>query len=53
MPDKFPPLSVKNLPFQYRTREQSAIEDLTFTLHEGELLLVAGAISVFRRYYER
>ncbi len=37
------PLSIQNLTFQYRIREQPAIEDLTFTLHEGELLLVAGA----------
>jgi len=38
-----PPLSVQNLTFQYRTREQPAIEDLTFTLHAGELLFVAGS----------
>mgnify|MGYP006301467969 CR=1 FL=1 len=41
--NEFPPLSVQNLTFQYRIREQPAIKDLTFTLHTGELLLVAGA----------
>jgi len=40
---EFPPLSIQDLTFQYRIREHPAIEDLTFTLHEGELLLVAGA----------
>ena len=40
---EFPPLSIQNLTFQYRIREHPAIEDLTFTMHEGELLLVAGA----------
>ncbi|MFN2285090.1 MAG: ABC transporter ATP-binding protein [Anaerolineae bacterium] len=38
-----PPLSIQNLSFQYRTREQPAIEDVSFTLHAGELLLVAGS----------
>ncbi len=37
------PLSVQNLTFQYRTREQPAIEDVSFDLHAGELLLVAGS----------
>ena len=41
--NEFPPLSIQNLTFQYRIREHPAIEDLTFTLHEGELLLIAGA----------
>lgn len=41
--DEFPPLSIQNLTFQYRTREQPAIEDVSFTLHAGELLLVAGS----------
>jgi len=40
---EFPPLSIQDLTFQYRIRDHPAIEDLTFTLHEGELLLVAGA----------
>ncbi|MGC9395086.1 MAG: ATP-binding cassette domain-containing protein, partial [Anaerolineae bacterium] len=38
-----PPLSIQNLTFQYRTREQPAIEDVSFALHAGELLLVAGS----------
>ncbi len=42
-PDVFPPLSVHNLTFQYRAREQPAIEEVSFTLHAGELLLVAGS----------
>ncbi|MEJ5310371.1 MAG: energy-coupling factor transporter ATPase [Anaerolineae bacterium] len=37
------PLSVQNLTFQYRTREQPAIEDVSFDLHAGEMLLVAGS----------
>ncbi|HOU12843.1 MAG TPA: ABC transporter ATP-binding protein [Anaerolineae bacterium] len=40
---EFPPLSIQNLTYQYRTREQPAIEDLSFTLRAGELLLVAGS----------
>jgi len=40
---EFPPLSVQNLTFQYRMREQPALEDVSFTLHAGELLLVAGS----------
>ncbi|MBN2392019.1 MAG: ATP-binding cassette domain-containing protein [Anaerolineae bacterium] len=38
-----PPLFIQNLTFQYRTREQPAIVDVSFTLHAGELLLVAGS----------
>lgn len=41
--NEFPPLSIENLTFQYRTREQPAIEEVSFTLHTGELLLVAGS----------
>jgi len=37
------PLQVQNLTFQYRIRQQPAIQDLTFDLHQGELLLLAGA----------
>lgn len=37
------PLSIKNLTFRYRIREEPAIRDLTFDLAPGELLLVAGA----------
>ena len=40
--NEFSPLSVQNLTFQYRMREQPAIADLSFALHPGELLLVAG-----------
>jgi energy-coupling factor transporter ATP-binding protein EcfA2 len=45
--DEFSPLSIQNLTFQYRTREQPEIEDVSFTLHAGELLLVAGATAIF------
>lgn len=37
------PLSIRNLTFQYRIREEAAIRDINFDLHHGELLLVAGA----------
>ncbi len=37
------PLQVQDLTFRYRIREEAAIRHLTFDLHEGELLLVAGA----------
>lgn len=37
------PLSVKNLTFTYRIREQPAIEDLNLDIAPGELMLVAGA----------
>ena len=40
---EFPPLSIQNLTFQYRIREHPAIDNLSFTLNAGELLLVAGA----------
>ncbi|MBN2501406.1 MAG: ABC transporter ATP-binding protein, partial [Anaerolineales bacterium] len=38
-----PPISIRNLTFQYRIREEPAIKDLKLDLHEGELMLVAGA----------
>jgi len=41
--DKSIPLAVQDLTFTYRIRETPAIENLSFTMHEGELLLVAGA----------
>lgn len=37
------PLSVENLSFRYREREQWAIQDISFSVQPGELLLVAGA----------
>ena len=37
------PLSVRDLTFRYRIREQPAIQNLTFDLRPGELLLIAGA----------
>ena len=36
-------LAVEGLRFQYRTRSEPAIEDVTFELRPGEILLVAGA----------
>lgn len=41
--DESIPLAVDNLTFTYRIRETPAIQDLSFTMREGELLLVAGA----------
>ena len=41
--NEFSPLLIENLTFQYRMREQPAIENLSFALHPGELLLVAGS----------
>jgi energy-coupling factor transport system ATP-binding protein len=38
-----PPLVVENLSFQYRTRPELAIEDISFELKQGELLLIAGS----------
>ncbi len=37
------PLSIQNLTFRYHIREQPAIRNLSFDLHRGELLLIAGA----------
>ena len=37
------PLVVKNLSFKYRTRPELAIEDISFELRQGELLLIAGS----------
>ncbi len=37
------PLSIRDLTFRYRIREEPAIRNLTFDLHAGELLLIAGA----------
>jgi energy-coupling factor transport system ATP-binding protein len=37
------PLSVENLTFKYRTRPELAIENVSFELKQGELLLIAGS----------
>src|SRR5688572_5075361 len=37
------PLVIENLSFQYRTRPELAIENVSFELEPGELLLIAGA----------
>ncbi len=37
------PLVVDNLSFQYRTRPELAIENITFELKPGEMLLIAGS----------
>jgi energy-coupling factor transport system ATP-binding protein len=37
------PLVVENLSFKYRTRPELAIEDISFELKPGELLLIAGS----------
>ncbi len=41
--EKSIPLEVRQLTFRYRIREQPAIRDLSFDVHPGELLLIAGA----------
>ena len=38
-----PPLVVQELSFRYRARTEPALKDVSFTLGQGELLLVAGA----------
>ncbi|MFP3853309.1 MAG: ABC transporter ATP-binding protein [Anaerolineales bacterium] len=38
-----PTLQVENLSFRYRDREDQAIQDIDFSVEEGELLLLAGA----------
>ncbi len=40
MPDS--PLVIENLSFQYRTRPEPAIENISFELKPGEMLLIAG-----------
>ena len=37
------PLVIENLSFQYRTRPEPAIENVSFELKPGELLLIAGS----------
>ena len=41
MPDS--PLVIENLSFQYRTRPERAIENISFELKPGEMLLIAGS----------
>src|ERR1041384_7187672 len=41
MPDA--PLVIENLSFQYRSRTELAIQDISFELQAGELLLIAGS----------
>jgi len=41
MPDSS--LIIENLSFQYRTRPEMAIQDISFELNQGELLLIAGS----------
>lgn len=40
--DRSVPLSIRDLTFRYRIREQPALRDLSLDLHPGELMLVAG-----------
>ena len=37
------PLLVENLSFRYRDRQETAIRDISFEAHPGEILLIAGA----------
>lgn len=37
------PLVIKNLTFQYRTRPEKAVEDVSIELKPGEMLLIAGS----------
>ncbi len=37
------PLVIENLTFQYRTRPEKAIENISFELKQGEMLLIAGS----------
>src|SRR6185436_19760536 len=37
------PLVIQNLTFQYRTRPEAAIENISFELQPGEMLLIAGS----------
>lgn len=37
------PLVVENLSFRYRLREQPALRDVSFEVHPGEIILIAGA----------
>ncbi len=37
------PLVVENLSFRYRDRQETAIQDISFSADKGEILLIAGA----------
>ena len=37
------PLVIEDLSFQYRTRPEKAIREVSFELHQGEMLLIAGS----------
>jgi energy-coupling factor transport system ATP-binding protein len=37
------PLSIRNLTFTYRIRQEPAIQNINLDLHEGELMLLAGS----------
>lgn len=37
------PIVVENLSFRYRDRQETAIQDISFSVDEGEILLIAGA----------
>jgi energy-coupling factor transporter ATP-binding protein EcfA2 len=37
------PLVIENLSFQYRTRPEPAIQNISFSLNPGEMLLIAGS----------
>jgi energy-coupling factor transport system ATP-binding protein len=37
------PLIIENLSFQYRTRPEPAIQNISFSLNPGEMLLIAGS----------
>lgn len=39
----FPVLSIENLTFQYRSRPVPAIQDISFEMKQGEMLLIAGS----------
>jgi energy-coupling factor transporter ATP-binding protein EcfA2 len=40
---KMHPISIENLTFRYRDRSNPAIQDISFSVQAGEILLVAGA----------
>ena len=39
----FPVLSIENLTFQYRSRPVPAIQDISFEMKQGEMVLIAGS----------
>ena len=38
-----PSISVEHLSFRYQRRKQPAIQDINFTLQQGQVMLIAGA----------